>query len=114
MFRYLEIESLSQAMPREEVSALYPDHRQNVSGHINSRKMRKAEKDASDGKCLGGFLADGRILSMFNTDCICMKCKAKERMEPDYKKAQEKEMEAVLAGDYNFPGIGLKNKEVEQ
>lgn len=55
----------------------------------------------------GGSLTSGRIMSMFNTDCICMKCKAEERKRPDYHKAQEAERRAVLAGDRDFPGIGL-------
>ena len=37
----------------------------------------------------GGSLEGGRIMSMFNTDCLCMKCKEEERKRPDYKDAQE-------------------------
>lgn len=58
----------------------------------------------------GGSLKHGRIMSMFNQDCICMVCKEKETKHPDYKKAQEAELNAVKSGDYNFPGIGYKNE----
>ena len=49
-----------------------------------------------------------RIMSMFNTDCICMECKEKERQRQDYKEASLAELEAVKSGNYNFAGIGLK------
>ena len=42
----------------------------------------------------GGSLAGGRTMSMFNEQCICMKCK-------------DAEAAAVGRGDYNFAGIGL-------
>ena len=54
----------------------------------------------------GGSLEGGRTMSMFNTDCICMECKRKEREHPDYRKAVEAEREAVARGDRNFKGIG--------
>ena len=56
----------------------------------------------------GGSLAHGRIMSMFNTDCICMECAEKERKRPDYRKALDAEREAVKNGDRNFKGIGYK------
>ena len=46
------------------------------------------------------------IMSMFNNDIICMDCKEAERKLPEYKKAQDAEIAAVRAGDYNFHGIG--------
>ena len=55
----------------------------------------------------GGSLKDGRIMSMFNTDCICMKCKAAETKRPDYRMAVEADHEHIRQGDYNFKGIGL-------
>lgn len=33
-----------------------------------------------------GDLSDGRTMSMFNEDCICMKCKRKESERSDYPK----------------------------
>ena len=55
----------------------------------------------------GQPLTGGRIMSMYNTDCICMDCKRKETQREDYKKAQEAEMVQVLAGNRNYRGIGL-------
>lgn len=37
----------------------------------------------------GGSLEGGRIMSMFNEDCICMDCKEKERQRADYNQAVE-------------------------
>ena len=45
-------------------------------------------------------------MSMYNTDCICMKCKQEERKREDYHKACDAEREAVKNGDRNFKGIG--------
>lgn len=55
----------------------------------------------------GGSLDGGRIMSMFNEDCICMDCKRKETERPDYAKARDAEHEAVKSGNMNFKGIGL-------
>lgn len=55
----------------------------------------------------GGSLENGRIMSMFNTDCICMDCKDKEREHINYREAQEVENQGVLNGNLNFEGIGL-------
>jgi len=46
------------------------------------------------------------IMSTFNTEMICLECKAKERAHPDYERARAAEARAVRAGDYNFPGVG--------
>ena len=43
----------------------------------------------------GGSLEGGRILSMFNTDVLCMKCKDEERKRPDYKAAQEADIAEI-------------------
>ncbi len=42
-------------------------------------------KDKCD-RC-GGSLFSGRIMSMFNEECICMKCKSEEVQRPDYAEA---------------------------
>ena len=55
----------------------------------------------------GGSLAEGRIMSMFNEQTICMKCKDEERKRPDYEAAHAAEVAAVRAGDFNFKGVGL-------
>ena len=57
----------------------------------------------------GGSLAAGRMMSMFNTDTLCMDCIRKERQNPKYREAQEAEHQAVEKGDYNYPGIGYPN-----
>ena len=45
-------------------------------------------------------------MSMFNEDCICMKCTEAETKDKDYEKAREAEMTEVRKGNYNFKGIG--------
>jgi hypothetical protein len=47
------------------------------------------------------------ILSMFNTEEICMGCKEAEEQRPDYQKAVEADQTAVRTGDIAFKGIGL-------
>lgn len=54
----------------------------------------------------GKDLKKGRIMSMFNEDCICMECKEKEIKDKDYEKARDKEMEEVRKGNFNYKGIG--------
>lgn len=44
---------------------------------------------------------------MFNTEQICLQCKAIEKAHPAYAEAARLEREAVLRGDYNFGGVGL-------
>jgi len=51
-----------------------------------------------------------RIMSMYNDDCICMECKEKERKREDYREAVEADHAEIKKGNYNFKGIGLKNK----
>lgn len=45
-------------------------------------------------------------MSYFNTDTICMDCKAKEKAHPDYARAVKVECDACRSGNYNFPGVG--------
>lgn len=61
-------------------------------------------KDNCDrcGKPLNGC----SIMSMFNTDIICMDCKMKEKSDSRYRKAVEADNEAIRNGNYNFKGIG--------
>lgn len=59
----------------------------------------------------GGDLSSGRTMSMFNTDCICMECKAKEQKLPEYKAATDAERKAVIAVDGNFKGVGYPKKQ---
>ena len=50
------------------------------------------------------------IMSMFNEDCICMKCKEEERKHPKYKEALEADHAEIRRGNYNFKGIGYPGK----
>lgn len=54
----------------------------------------------------GGDLTGGRIMSMFNEECICMKCKDEEKKRSDYKQAVDSDHEEIKKGNYNFKGIG--------
>ena len=47
------------------------------------------------------------IMSMFNTQHICMECKDEERKHPRYKEACDRDLEEIKKGNYNFEGIGL-------
>jgi hypothetical protein len=51
------------------------------------------------------------VMSMFNTEEICMDCKALEKMRPDYKDAVETDSQAIRRGDCNFPGMGLRRND---
>ena len=53
----------------------------------------------------GGDLKNGRIMSMFNTECLYMKCSSKEKLDKDYKKAVQADHEQIRQGNYNFEGI---------
>ena len=53
----------------------------------------------------GGSLKDGRIMSMFNTDCICIKCKDEEKKRSCYEGAVKAEHEEIKKGNYNYKGI---------
>jgi hypothetical protein len=57
-----------------------------------------------------GSLEGGRIMSVFNTECICMDCKEKETKRPDYKDAVQAEHEAIKQGNYNYKGIEEEKK----
>ena len=58
----------------------------------------------------GGSLEGGRIMSMFNEDCLCMKCKEAERKLPEYKEALEADHAEIRRGNFNFKGIGYPKK----
>jgi hypothetical protein len=48
------------------------------------------------------------IMSMFNTEEICMECKEAEKQRPDYDAAVKADEAAIRSGDFNFKGISLK------
>ena len=53
----------------------------------------------------GGSLSGGRIMSMLNTECLCLDCKKKETTQEDYGAAVEAEHQAIRRGNLNFKGI---------
>jgi len=53
----------------------------------------------------GKPLTKGRIMSMLNTDCICLECKAKEQAHPRYEEAKRAELEELKKGNYNYAGL---------
>lgn len=53
----------------------------------------------------GGSLENGRIMSMFNTNCICTDCKKKEKADKDYDKAVKADHDEIKKGNYNYKGI---------
>lgn len=55
----------------------------------------------------GKDLNGRHTMSMFNTDIICMDCKAAERKREDYAQAQAADIAQIKLGNYNFQGIGL-------
>ncbi len=52
-----------------------------------------------------GSLDGGRILSMYNHDVLCMKCKEAERQRSDYRDAVDADNAAIRRGDFNYRGI---------
>lgn len=46
-----------------------------------------------------------RIMSMFNTQCICLGCAEAERKDPEYKKAVEADHAEIKKGNYNYKGL---------
>ena len=55
-------------------------------------------------------LDGGRIMSMYNNDCICWDCKEREMAREDYQQARDAEAQAVRNGNRNFSGIGYSSK----
>jgi hypothetical protein len=52
------------------------------------------------------------IMSMYNYDIICMDCKSAEKKRSDYKQAVDTDMAEIKKGNYNFEGIGMKDREI--
>ena len=65
------------------------------NGRLNPRRCQRCQATT-----------DHTIMSMFNTQIICMACKDKERRHPRYHEAVNAECEAVQRGNTNFLGIG--------
>ncbi len=45
------------------------------------------------------------MVSMMNTDSLCMDCKCDEQSHSRYKEARDAEAAACCAGDFNYPGL---------
>jgi hypothetical protein len=46
------------------------------------------------------------IISVFDTQTICIECTRKEREHPAYPAALKAERDAIRHGNYTFPGVG--------
>ena len=44
-------------------------------------------------------------VSFMNLDTICPDCQKEEQEHPRYKEAKERELQEVLRGNYNYPGL---------
>lgn len=53
----------------------------------------------------GASLDDGRIMSMFNEEVICMNCKKAEKTDPEYSAAVEADHNEIKKGNYNYKGL---------
>ena len=47
------------------------------------------------------------IMSMFNTQVICIPCKEEEKENPGYSDAVAAERNEIQKGNFNFEGIGM-------
>ena len=76
--------------------------------HDQAGVTRKITMCDHDGKCQRcGTPTGATIMSRFNTDILCLPCHTLEMSHPDFTRARDTEHEAVVRGDYNFPGVGL-------
>ena len=53
----------------------------------------------------GAPLNGVRIMSMFNTQVICMNCKDKEKSDSEYNEAVQDDHNEIKSGNFNFKGI---------
>ena len=74
----------------------------------NMKKDDFLSKEVCD-RC-GNKLTVARILSDFNTDCLCLDCKDKEKLNPAYEIAKAIEVNQGKNGNFNFEGIGYPKK----
>ena len=64
----------------------------------NCDRCGESTDDGSGGGCK-------TIMSMFNRDIICMKCKDVEKQDPEYGAANLADIEATKSGNRNYGGI---------
>ena len=46
-----------------------------------------------------------RTMSKMNEDILCMDCAEAEKAHPRYQEAADAEIEQIIAGNYNYPGL---------
>lgn len=100
-------------------SSEFDSNSDNLHGYMQEIRRQYSANDGQDGKgkimdrfftqrlcdrCRGS-LKEGRTMSVFNTDCICLACKEKEMARSDYDEAVKAEQEEIRKGNYNFKGI---------
>lgn len=72
---------------------------------------RRKDDDRKCARC--GVPLDVWIMSVFNTELICMECKEDEKLAPGYSRARAIEVEHVHSRDFNFTGVGLSTADRE-
>lgn len=74
---------------------------------MNKERKKAVDRFFTQEHCdrCGGSLKGGRIMSMYNTGCICMACKEKELKQGDYEEAVKADHEEIKKGNYNYRGI---------
>ena len=60
-----------------------------------------------------GTETNAHIMSFFNANEICMRCKRVEREHPDFDKAHKAEVEQIKQKNYNYKGVGVPADLVE-
>ncbi len=53
----------------------------------------------------GQSLKEGRTMSAFSEECICISCAEKEKHDPDYEEARRAEHEEIKKKNYNYKGL---------
>lgn len=75
------------------------------AGNKARLKLRRYEVPMNCQRC--SKPTDVTIMSMFNTDEICLDCKDAEKQDPRYAEAVAADEAAIKSGNFNFKGIGL-------
>ena len=58
-----------------------------------------------------GKQTDSYTMSMFDVSLICMECADAEQEDPRYVEARAADEQAIRSGNYNFKGIGRKERK---
>ena len=75
--------------------------------HAEGRLVEAMDKFFTQKNCdrCGQSLKEGRTMSAFNEDCICILCSYKEKNDPEYEKARKAEHDEIKKGNYNYKGL---------